>query len=207
MDHTYLIRNLAAKNHLSDPLVENAFRVVKREDFVTDSYIVDAYEDKDLPIKGGQMINSPSIVAFMLGLLKPQVGDNVLDLGSGSGYTTCLLANIVGHKGYVCGVEVLPELIGFGTDNLRKYSLVNSVIVPAESKIGNEKFAPYDKILVSFFVKQIPQELINQLKPEGVMVIPVLNDILKVTKPSDSSKELSIDTYTGYNFQKAIGDY
>jgi protein-L-isoaspartate(D-aspartate) O-methyltransferase len=112
-------------------------------------------------------------------------GEIILDVGSGSGYTTALLAHMVGLDGFVFGVELVPDLVDKSKENLKKYAFQNITIVKALPPLGLAEYGPYDKILVSAASEEIPTELIDQLKPGGVMVIPVKNVIYKIRKTSD----------------------
>jgi len=171
---------------------------INRKDFVLKEYEKEAYHDYPLPIGYGQTISQPSTVYFMLELLNPEKGEKILDIGSGSGWTTALLANAVGEKGMVFGVERIPELVLMGRKNIAKYNFNNVKILEARKTIGLEEESPFDKILVSASAKEIPQELIKQLKLKGIMVIPVENDILKIEKISE--KDIKIEKYSGFVF-------
>lgn len=171
---------------------------VDRKDFVLKEYESEAYEDYPLPIGFGQTISQPSTVFFMLKLLNPKKGEKILDVGSGSGWTTALLAEAVGEKGKVFGIEKIPELVEFGKNNISKYNFNNVQILEAGKELGLSKEAPFDKILVSASAKEIPQELMDQLKDKGIMVIPVGNDILKIQKKG------KIEKYEGFVFVPLI---
>jgi protein-L-isoaspartate(D-aspartate) O-methyltransferase len=119
-------------------------------------------------------------------------------VGSGSGWTTALLARIAGEKGKVLGLEKVPELVVLGKDNLAKYDFPNVEIRQAEQELGLKKEAPFDKILVSAAARTIPEELVKQLKTGGVMVIPINNDVLKIEKTS--KKENRIQRFEGFVF-------
>jgi protein-L-isoaspartate(D-aspartate) O-methyltransferase len=121
-----------------------------------------------------------------LGLLP---GDIVLDVGSGSGYTTTLMSTIIGPKGRVFAVEKIPELKEFGQNNCKKYSLKNVSFFLAKKQLGLARYAPYDRILVSASAQEFPDILINQLKIGGKIVIPVNNVIYEVTKMSAKKTE------------------
>lgn len=162
--------------------LEGAFRKIERVDFTPKDYRAEVYEDYPLPIGFGQTISQPTTVAFMLELLDLKKGNTALDVGSGSGWTTALIAEIIKPKGKVWGVEIIPELVEFGGKNLAKYDLPNAEIIQAGKKSGLSEYAPYDKILVSAEAKELPQELLRQLKIGGIMVIPIKNTLYKIEK-------------------------
>ena len=138
--------------------------------------------DSPLPIGHGQTNSQPSTVKKMLAWLDAKPGDMVLDVGSGSGWTTALLSYIVGSKGYVYAVEKVPELVTFGRKNNKKLGIKNVKFFEAGESYGLPEHAPFDRILVSASAENLPHELIEQLKPGGKLVIPVKNDILEITK-------------------------
>ena len=118
VNNEILISHLKEKELLNSKELESAFRVIDRVDFVAEDHKVEAYEDYPLPIGFGQTISQPTTVAFMLELLDLEKGDKVLDVGSGSGWTTSLIAEIVKPQGKVWGVEIIPEMVEFGRKNL-----------------------------------------------------------------------------------------
>ena len=193
MNKDALIEKLIADKMLKSEEIIEAFRRIDRADFVPEEYGDEAYGDYPLPIGRGQTISQPSTVAFMLELLRPAEGDRILDVGSGSGWTTALLAQIVGPKGRVWGLELLPELAKFGSENLAKYDFPHAGIQQARSTgsgqagdvLGLPQEAPFDKILVSAAGQEIPKELINQLKVGGRMIIPVQSSVWKIDKISE----------------------
>lgn len=140
--------------------------------------------DGPLPIGCGQTNSQPSTVARMLGLLDVRTGQRVLDVGSGSGWTTALLAHLVGPGGEVHGVEIEPSLVRFGGDNLEGTHQPWAQIQPASpDTLGLPDLAPFDRILVSASPRELPEQLVDQLAPAGVMVIPVAGVMLRVTNP------------------------
>ena len=187
---------------LNNPLVKSAFEAVDRADFVPPAYQREAYEDYPLPIGYGQTISQPTTVAFMLELLDPRPCQKILDLGSGSGWTTTLLANIVGEKGRVYGVELVPELVEYGKKNLAKYGFKNAQIRQANQELGVPSEAPFDRILVSASADKLPQDLLRQLKDGGVMVIPIKDSIWRIEKLS--REKLEKKEYKGFVFVPLI---
>ncbi len=188
--HKKLIEHLYTNSHVLDnKYVRHAFETVDRADFVHEDYTSEAYEDYPVPIGQTQTISQPTTVAFMLEKLDAQPGQRILDVGSGSGWTTVLLADIVGETGEVYGVERIPELLEFGRNNIKKYSYKNVEIFQAGEAFGLPEHAPFDRILVSAATDDLPPELIDQLKPGGVMVIPIGESVVQVAKKENGSLE------------------
>lgn len=175
-----------------------AFAKVKRAGFVLPEHTSMAEYDIPLPIGFGQTISQPTTVRFMLEWLEPEPGNKILDVGSGSGWTTALLANIVGPKGTVYAVELIPELVEFGKDNCKRLGIKNARFYEAGIEYGLPRHAPYDRILVSAAGDQIPKNLMDQLKVGGKLVIPIKNDILEIEKLADG--QLQTDTHPGFVF-------
>lgn len=179
-----------------------AFKKMDRKYFVPKEFVEQIYVDAPLPIGKNQTISQPSTVAFMLELLKPKKGDKILDIGSGSGWTTSLLCQLVGEKGSVIGLERVDELVDIGGKNLAQFDFgEHCYIKKAGDKLGMPKEL-FDKILVSASAKEIPKELFSQLKPKGTLVIPIKNSIFKFEKSSDS-KILSQE-FAGFVFVPLI---
>jgi protein-L-isoaspartate(D-aspartate) O-methyltransferase len=179
-------------------LLVDAFASVSRADFLPGELRASALQDRPLPIGHGQTNSQPSTVAFTLELLQPQPGDRALDVGTGSGWTTALLADAVGKDGYVYGVERIPELVEFGRDNLAKYAYEHARIVPAGDTFGLPEHAPYDKILVSAAADWLPPELVDQLAAGSRMIIAIRNTISRVDKDEDG--EVDVEDYPGFAF-------
>jgi len=173
-----LIDNLIKDGYLRTPAIIAAFRKIKRADFIRpeDKELVELNEP--LPIGYGQTISQPLTVAFMLELLTPQDRETILDVGSGSGWTVALLAEIVGAKGRVYGLERIKALADFAASNVNKYNFLRKGIVQifcTDGYLGLPQAAPFDKIIVAAAAEEIPNKLLEQLKIGGKLVIPVGN--------------------------------
>jgi len=198
MTNEELITQIIAVGILKTREITEAFYAVDRADFVPSDNLSEAYEDYPLSIGYSQTISQPSTVAFMLELLGPKSGDKILDVGSGSGWTTALLARIVGPSGRVLGVEIVPELAKLGQENLARYSFAHAKIHQAGISLGFPEEAPFDKILVSAAAEQFPSALFDQLKTGGRMVVPVQNSVFTADKTAEG--EILKEEFTGFVF-------
>jgi protein-L-isoaspartate(D-aspartate) O-methyltransferase len=207
----FLIQQLLKEGWLKSPHLIEAFYQIKREDFVPAEEKEYAYLNEALPLMAGQTISQPLVVAFMLELLDPQYGEKILDIGSGSGWTSALLGYLVSHQsfkskkeaqpGRVIGLEIIPELKIFGENNVKKYNFIKKGIVEIfclDGKGGYPKEAPYDKILVGASGEEIPKTLVKQLKIGGRLVMPVKESIVKIEKKGDSTYQK--EEYPGFVF-------
>jgi protein-L-isoaspartate(D-aspartate) O-methyltransferase len=164
--------------------IDRAFSKFNRQNFVPEEVRYHAHLDMPLPIGFGQSISEPTTVAYMLEWLEAQPGDKVLDLGSGSGWTTALLSELVGEEGTVFAVERIPELVAFGAHNCERAGVTNARFFLAGEHYGLPQVAPYDRILVNAAATALPEELLDQLIVDGKLVIPVGEDVLEITKLS-----------------------
>lgn len=152
------------------------------------------------PIGFGQTISQPMTVAFMLELLQPQKGQKILDIGSGSGWTTALLS-FIAEPGKVIGLEIVPELSEFGKENVEKYGFISrkiAEIILADGRQGYKQEAPYDRILASATAEKIPQAWKDQLKTGGRLVAPVKNKIVMLQK--NKNNKFETEEYSGFAF-------
>lgn len=177
--------NIFVKNKvLKSKALINAFKKIERKDFLPEEEKNKADLNVPLSIKFGQTNSQPETVAFMLEKLSPQKGQKILDIGSGSGWTSALLAEIVGDEGRVFGMEIIKDLKRFSEKNISKYNFIKKGIVKifcADAYKGLPQEAPFDKILVSAVAKKIPDALLNQLAVGGRMIIPI-GEELKIQK-------------------------
>ncbi|HHW00231.1 MAG TPA: protein-L-isoaspartate(D-aspartate) O-methyltransferase [Clostridiaceae bacterium] len=155
---------------IQDKRIIDVIKSIPREIFVPDNLKASAYLDSALPIGFGQTISQPSLVAYMTQLLELTGKEKVLEIGTGSGYQTAILARLANR---VYTIEIVEEL-----HEKSKQTLATLGIKNVEYKLGNgydgwEEYAPFDSIMVTAAPPHIPPELLKQLKKNGRMVIPV----------------------------------
>ncbi len=205
-----LIEYLIENQYLRNPKIIEAFRKIDRQDFVPADLKPLAYVNEPLSIGQGQTISQPLTVAFMLDLLDPQVGEKILDIGSGSGWQTALLAYIVskvsGHKlsigsGQVIAIEKVLPLKAMTEENVEKYGFIKKGIVKViwdDGSKGYEKESPYDKIIAAAAADKIPEAWKKQLKVSGRLVTPVGHSIIVLDKISET--EFKEKEHFGFSF-------
>jgi len=155
-----------------------------------------AGQDCALEIGYGATNSQPTTVRNMLGLLDVEPGQRVLDVGSGSGWTTALLAVLVGPEGEVVGVERVRELVVWSRKNLGSRYPQASVRQAVEGVLGWPERAPYDRILVSAGATRRPQALVDQLAAGGVMVVPIQGVMHRL----EQGEQLSDEEHGRYSF-------
>ncbi|MDD5144753.1 MAG: protein-L-isoaspartate O-methyltransferase [Candidatus Pacebacteria bacterium] len=183
-----LVSELIREGWLKTPRIIEAFKKIKREDFVPDDLKEAARENIALPTMAEQTISQPLVVALMIEELQPEKGNKILDIGSGSGWTTAILSCIAGDKGRVIGLEIIPELVGFGSKNVSKYNFIEKgrvKMIRADGREGYPKEAPYDRILISAASDDFLQPWKEQLRVGGRIVFPQGSSILRYVKKSE----------------------
>ena len=165
-----MVANQLRKRGINNTAVLDAMTRVPRHRFVSKIYRSMAYTDNPLPIGHGQTISQPYIVALMTQLLQVDRKHKVLEIGTGCGYQTAILS-VLSKK--VITLEVLSSLSKNSLERLTNLGYKNVNFHCADGKYGWTKEAPYDRILVSAAPETIPEVLIEQLAPNGYMVIPV----------------------------------
>ena len=178
--------------------VDEAFAAHPRRWFLPARRRADAGADWPLPIGHGQTCSQPSTVATMLRLLDVPPGATVLDVGAGSGWTTALLAHLVGPTGAVLGVEIEPGLAAWGAANLAATGQPWARLeVARPGVLGAPEAAPFDRVLVSAEARSLPQELVGQLTGDGRMVAPVAGGLSVVQRRLD---RVTVTRHEGYRF-------
>jgi protein-L-isoaspartate(D-aspartate) O-methyltransferase len=181
-----LVETLRRGDNLADPRVEAAFRRIPRELFLRGVPESDVYSDKSVPVRvdheGVVYCDSimPSVIAQMLNRLELQAGHNVLEIGTGTGYTAVLARAILGDHGHVTTMEIDPDIAQLSAANIEQIDLPGIHLVQDDGANGYAPNAPYDRIVSTVGVWDLPPVWVQQLKPDGRMVVPVWIDGLQV---------------------------
>lgn len=169
--------------------VRTAMSRVDRAGFLPEGVRRHAGIDTPLSIGHGQTNSQPLTVAIMLRLL---------DVGSGSGWSTALLADLLEGEGSLEAVELVPELVAFGQENLTAAGVDVQVHQATEGVFGLPELAPFDRILVSAEATEMPTDLLDQLALGGIMVIPVAGEMLRVERLNE--EEFGLTRHGAFRF-------
>lgn len=198
-----MVRRHIMGRGIRDPQVCTAFRNVPRERFIPEQRRAQSYEDHPVSIGHGQTVSQPYIVALMLAELKLESGRRVLEIGTGSGYQTALLAEICGE---VYTIERIPELARAAREQLDGMGYANVFYRVGDGTLGWHDEAPFDAIIVSAAAPRVPEPLKQQLAVGGRMVLPVggsgMQDLLLLERNDDEIRECFICSCV---FVKLIG--
>jgi protein-L-isoaspartate(D-aspartate) O-methyltransferase len=182
-----LVKTLKEKGELTDPRVEAAFLSVPRDLFLPDLPLDKAYADEALPIKcdsHGVVLSSssqPSMMALMLRQLRLRLGDNVLEIGAGTGYNAAVMQHLVGDSGHVTAIELDNELARLASDHLQRASMGDVQVVHADGAMGYAPRASYDRIIATVGIWDVPEAWVKQLKPNGILVAPIWLEAFQVS--------------------------
>jgi protein-L-isoaspartate(D-aspartate) O-methyltransferase len=198
-------RRMIGKDAL-DARVMQAMADIPRNEFVPKSYLDAAFDNGPLPIGHGQTISQPYIVALMTDLLELKADDVVLEIGTGSGYQTAILAQLCRQ---VYTIEYIPALADIAKARFERLGYTNIESMTGNGYDGWPEHAPYDGIIVTAAATHIPGPLIEQLKPDGRLVIPIgrphlYQELTLVTKDEDG--ELNIKDVLGVAFVPLQGE-
>ena len=182
-----MVERQLRRRGISERDILNAFRAVPREKFISEEYAHLAYGDHPLPIESSQTISQPYIVALMIQAAAIKPGDNVLEIGAGSGYAAAVISRIAAK---VIAIERQRDLVEVARERLRRLGYDNVEIVEGDGTKGCRAHAPFDAILAAASGSHVPRPLVEQLAPSGRLVMPVgepggVQELIKVTKQED----------------------
>lgn len=193
-----LVRELKAKG-IKDERILSAFMDIPRHYFLDKDFAEWAYKDVAFPIDADQTISQPYTVAMQTALLDVKKGDKVLEIGTGSGFQACVLAYL-GAKVYT--IERQKTLFDKTENLLSRLGYGHIRTLYGDGYLGAPRFAPFDRILLTAAASEIPQALIDQLRPGGVMVVPYgggsIQEMIRITKNEDGS--LKKEKFGKYSF-------
>jgi protein-L-isoaspartate(D-aspartate) O-methyltransferase len=181
-DREAMVRSQIEGRGIRNSAVLAAMRAVPRHELVPESIRHMAYSDRPLPIGHGQTISQPYIVALMTELLEPSKSDRVLEIGTGSGYQAAVLSKLVKE---VYTIELEAPLAQQSTAQLRELGYSNVIVRHGDGYLGWPEKAPFDKVILTAAPPKIPQALIDQLKPGGILVAPegrMYQELIVITK-------------------------
>ena len=190
------------KRGVKDKRVLEVMRKVPRHLFVDSDSMDAAYEDNAMPIQCDQTISQPYIVGLMTELLELKAASKVLEIGTGCGYQTAVLAEIVED---VYTVEILPELAESASKRFEKFGYRNIHRRYGNGYYGWEKYAPYDRIIVTAAPKKLPNRLIKQLAADGLMILPIGDyhqDLVRIVR---TEQGIECKTVSGVRFVPMTG--
>lgn len=211
-----LVQRLQTSGYLRSKEMERALRAVPREEFVHPSTKEQAYRDSPLSIGLGQTISAPHMCVIMCESLNLKPGLKILEVGAGSGYHSALCAEMVAPKGvkdqgHVYTIEIVEGLIDFAKKNLERTGYSDRVtLIHGDGGTGLPEHAPFDRILVAAAAPRVPTPLIEQLAPDGIMLIPVgsrgfFQDLLMIEKDADGN--VTSRNWGGVAFVPLTGEY
>lgn len=201
-----MVQRLREHYKIQDEKVLEVMRRLPRHLFVPEALKAQAYKDNALPIASNQTISQPFIVARMTELLELNAKSRVLEIGSGSGYQTAILASLAGR---VYAIERIPVLVQEAQERLQRFGFNNVTLRCADGTNGWEIYSPFDGILVAAGGPLVPEPLLKQLKIGGRLVIPIGNDpktqnLIRVTR---TEKGFHREDFGACSFVPLIGEH
>ena len=201
---TMVERQIAARG-IHDPRVLAAMLEIPRHLFIPPPYDRAAYDDNPHPIGSGQTISQPYIVALMTELLHPKATDNVLEIGTGSGYQAAILSLLVRR---LTTIERIVPVADMARRNLKAMAIDNVTVIEGDGSLGYPDNAPYDGIIITAATPDVPRPLLEQLADGGILVAPVggrdVQDLITLHKQGGSFKQ---ESRGGVRFVPLIGHH
>jgi protein-L-isoaspartate(D-aspartate) O-methyltransferase len=206
-----LVKNLSDRGYIKSKMVKEAMLKVPREEFMTPETKNYAYLDRPIPLKNGQTISAPHMVAIICEKLALTRGMNVLEIGTGFGYNAAVVAEILGPEGHIYTIERIENLKNIAEQNLKRTGYSENVtVIWGDGTNGYPEHAPYDRIYATASAPEVPEPLKKQLKIGGHLITPIGRDasyqelvcIVRVDENKYKTRELG-----GVVFVPMIGEH
>ncbi|MBN1241765.1 MAG: protein-L-isoaspartate O-methyltransferase [Spirochaetales bacterium] len=184
-----------------DPRVIEALARVDRAEFLPPAERPGAYVDAPIPIGGGQTCSQPSMVAFMVELLRLEPGHRVLEVGAGSGWATAIMAELVRPGGFTCACEILPGLAAALLDRFAARRDIG--VVAGDGSLGLPELPPWDRIVLSAGVRRgfDPERLVRRLAPGGILLYPeAFGALIRITLDPRAPGDRRVESWEGVRF-------
>jgi protein-L-isoaspartate(D-aspartate) O-methyltransferase len=204
---TELVKKLKWEGRIKSKVVEKAFLETPRELFLPEKLKSYAYVDTPLEIGNSQTISAPHMVAIMCEELDIQKGQKILEIGAGSGYHAAIISKIIGLKGHIYTIERFSSLSEFAKKNLKNAKIENVTVETGDGSLGLPKYAPYDRIYVTCAAPEIPPPLIEQLKDNGKLMLPVGGMICQLQLIEKKGTKIKIKDLGGCAFVPLVGEH
>jgi len=203
-----LVNKLIRDGRISKPEVIEAMLSVPRELFIPPVNRANSYVDAPQSIGEGQTISAPHMVGIMVEAMDLRPGQKVLEIGGGSGYHAAVVAKLIEPNGRIFSVETIGQLSRMALSNLKRAGIQSVTMINADGSVGLAAHAPYDRIFVACAAPSIPPPLIEQLKEDGILLIPVgstyYSDLMRCSKVRGKLKKENLG---GCAFVPLTGEY
>ena len=210
-DREQLVSKLSDRGYINSEIVKEAMINVPREEFMTPETKSYAYLDRPIPLKNGQTISAPHMVAIICEKLDLKKGMKVLEIGTGFGYNAAVVAEIIGPEGQVYTIERIENLKNTAEQNLNRTGYSKNVtVILGDGTNGYKEQAPYDRIYATASAPKIPEPLKKQLKIGGRLITPIGHDtsvqeLICLTRINEN--EYESHNLGGVVFVPMIGEY
>lgn len=206
-----LVRRISEMGYIKTEKVRKAMEKVPREEFLPASNRPYAYVDQPLPIGEGQTISAPHMVAMICEILSLEEGMKVLEIGTGFGYNAAVVAEIIGPTGHLYSIERINSLAETAKDNLKRTGYAENVtVILGDGTKGYPEKMPFDRIYGTASAPKLPEPLEEQLKIDGILLIPVgehryMQELIVITRKSEDKYEKK--SIGGVAFVPMIGEH